>query len=105
MGGHGADQGATQRAAARRSERRTRCTIACTRAPQPPERAGLLQPSPNSSADPPLDPGSQPADGRELTNIELENALTTKSNFTEEEWRTFGIRDLKIDDFIKSEKN
>ena len=46
----------------------------------------------------------KPLEGRELFNVELANALTFKANFTEDEWRAFGITDLRVDDFIKSEK-
>ncbi|KAL1523939.1 hypothetical protein AB1Y20_018855 [Prymnesium parvum] len=47
---------------------------------------------------------TRPATGRELFNVALENKLQVKTNFSEEEWQKFGITDLRVDDFIKSEK-
>ena len=48
---------------------------------------------------------TRPVEGRELFNIELSNSLAfQRESFTEDEWRKFGIEDLRIDDFIKSEK-
>jgi len=45
----------------------------------------------------------EPTLGRQFTNPALANNLATKMVFTEEGWVAFGISDLKIDDYIKSE--
>jgi len=45
----------------------------------------------------------KPTVGRQLTNIALGKDLSTKLDFTSEEWAAFGITDLQIDDFIKLE--
>jgi hypothetical protein len=42
----------------------------------------------------------QPARGRKLSNPELAAALKNKIEFTEEEWLSFGIKDLRADDYI-----
>ena len=42
----------------------------------------------------------QPARGRKLSNPELAAALKNKIEFTEEEWLSFGIEDLRADDYI-----
>lgn len=44
---------------------------------------------------------SGPGEGRELTSPELAKALTSKTTFTQKEWDTFGICDLRDDDFVK----
>ena len=38
----------------------------------------------------------------ELTNDELRDALKEKNEFTEDEWRAFGIKNLRMNHFIKS---
>jgi len=45
----------------------------------------------------------EPTVGRLLTNAALADDLCTKLEFTQEEWADFGIVDLNIDDYIKSE--
>ena len=40
--------------------------------------------------------------GRELTNAKLVNALRSKTTFTQVEWDSFGIKDLHIDDFVRT---
>ena len=44
----------------------------------------------------------EPTKGQSLSNPELANALATKAEFSEGEWATFGISDLRIDDYIKA---
>jgi len=46
---------------------------------------------------------TEPTVGRLLTNAVLANDLCTKLEFTQDEWVVFGIADLHIDDYIKSE--
>ena len=46
-------------------------------------------------------PGGQPA-GYEITNPELSLALASKTEFTEEEFHSFGVEELDLSDFIKS---
>jgi serine/threonine protein kinase len=43
-----------------------------------------------------------PSRGRSLGNSGLATALTSKTEFTKQEWESFGITDLDKDDFIKS---
>ena len=43
-----------------------------------------------------------PTGGKELINVDLANALAKKTNFTKEEWESFGIDDLPAISFIKS---
>ena len=43
-----------------------------------------------------------PAQGRELVRPDLSEALSCKTEFTEQEWAAFGIRDLHNDDWIKA---
>ena len=38
--------------------------------------------------------------GRELTNTQLVNALRNKTTFTQVQWDSFGIKDLRSDDFV-----
>jgi len=45
----------------------------------------------------------EPTVGKLLTNAALADDLCTKLEFTQEEWADFGIVDLNIDDYIKSE--
>jgi len=45
----------------------------------------------------------EPATGRLLENEALANALSTKLEFTQQEWATFDMVDLHIDDYVKSE--
>jgi len=42
----------------------------------------------------------EPARGRKLSNPELAAALKTKNEFTAKEWMSFGIEDLRVDDYI-----
>ena len=46
----------------------------------------------------------RPAQGRDITNLapELTKALKFQNNFTQQEWDSFGIRSLDMDDFIRS---
>ena len=46
---------------------------------------------------------AKPTEGRELKNEELANKLCKKTEFTQEEWDSFGIQDLCMDNFIKAE--
>jgi len=45
----------------------------------------------------------EPITGRLLENEALANALSAKLEFTPQEWATFGMADLHIDDYVKSE--
>ena len=45
---------------------------------------------------------TKPVHGRNLENSELAEALTRKIEFRQQEWDKFGIKDLCIDDFVKS---
>ena len=45
---------------------------------------------------------TKPVHGRNLENSELAEALTRKIEFSQQEWDKFGIKDLCIDDFVKS---
>jgi len=45
----------------------------------------------------------KPTTGRQLTNLALAEDLSIKLEFTREEWDAFGITNLHIDDYIKSE--
>ena len=45
---------------------------------------------------------TKPSTGQNLTNDELSQALQSNATFTQEEWATFGITDLRVDDCIKS---
>jgi hypothetical protein len=44
----------------------------------------------------------EPAEGRELTDSQLANALTSKTQFSRKEWEEFCISDLHHDHFIKA---
>ncbi len=44
---------------------------------------------------------SKPTDGRDLNNIALADALASKTEFTQPEWDTFGISDLRFADFVR----
>ena len=44
----------------------------------------------------------QPASGRKLENTELAEALTRGTEFTQQQWKSFGINDLRNGDFIES---
>ena len=43
---------------------------------------------------------AKPSSGTELTNKDLASALHEKTVFTQEEWETFGIGNVRLDDFI-----
>ena len=45
---------------------------------------------------------ARPANGNEFANDELASALQSKTIFTQEDWDVFGIKDLHMDNFIKS---
>ena len=45
---------------------------------------------------------AEPTGGKKLVNLMLSEALTRKTDFTQQEWETFNITDLDIHDFIKS---
>ena len=45
---------------------------------------------------------TKPSDGKELTNDQLASDLQSKTEFTRQEWDAFGIKDLRIDNLIKS---
>ena len=45
----------------------------------------------------------RPMMGREIRNPQLSTSLLQKTVFTEREWSLFGIQDLQMDDYIKSE--
>ena len=45
---------------------------------------------------------TQPAKGQELINTRLEDALKHQTEFEEEEWAEFGIKNLRMDHFILS---
>ena len=45
---------------------------------------------------------THPAGGRSLENPQLAEALTRKTEFTQQEWEAFGIKDLRSNDFIRS---
>lgn len=45
---------------------------------------------------------TRPSEGRELKSSALQEALRSKTEFTQDEWNSFGIGDLYIADFIKS---
>jgi len=45
---------------------------------------------------------AKPIKGRELTNLNLSNALENKLEFEQEEWTSFGVVGVQTDDFIKS---
>lgn len=47
-------------------------------------------------------PNGRPISGKKLTNQKLAEALRTKTNFTETEWETFGVKFLHMDHFIQS---
>ena len=44
----------------------------------------------------------RPCTGLELVNKELTQALSTKAEFTQAEWDTFGVRALRMDHFVSS---
>jgi len=46
---------------------------------------------------------TKPAQGHELNNLKLAIALKSKTEFTQHEWETFRISDLRHDDFIKTD--
>ena len=43
---------------------------------------------------------TRPLDGEELTNPKLADALRHKTEFTQQEWASFGVHGLCVDDFI-----
>ena len=43
-----------------------------------------------------------PSTGRNLENPKLEKELERKTEFTKQEWESFGITDLRVDDYVKS---
>jgi len=45
---------------------------------------------------------TEPTRGRRLNNFDLAQALLNKLQFTKKEWKAFGIRGLRTDDFIES---
>ena len=45
---------------------------------------------------------TQPAEGQEITNADLTHALASSNEFTEEAFAAFGLRDLRVDDYIAS---
>lgn len=45
---------------------------------------------------------TKPAQGRELSNNVLSASLQSKTEFTQEQWDAFGVRDLRDDDYIKA---
>ena len=47
----------------------------------------------------------EPTKGRLLTNPKLARALTTRTEFSKEEWLALGITDLQSDHYIKAENN
>jgi len=44
----------------------------------------------------------KPTDGKELTNEKLAEGLKSKTEFTKEEWKEFGIQELDAGHYIKS---
>ena len=44
----------------------------------------------------------KPTQGRELDNPDLTHALTNRTEFTQPEWKAFGIKYLLTDDYIKA---
>ena len=40
--------------------------------------------------------------GRRVEHAELEKALHSTTEFTQEEWDAFGVSDLRVDDYIKA---
>eukprot|EP00966_Prymnesium_polylepis_P268273 6197521-Prymnesium_polylepis.1 len=48
---------------------------------------------------------AQPSTGREIDNEKLAKALSVKTEFTAIEWDMFGITDLRVGDFILSDKD
>jgi hypothetical protein len=46
---------------------------------------------------------AQPTQGRKIDNSSLAKTLTSKTDFSQEEWDLFGIQDLHFHDFIKSD--
>ena len=45
---------------------------------------------------------TRPTNSRELSCNELASALRSNTSFTKEEWESFGVKDLRYDDVIKS---
>ena len=45
---------------------------------------------------------NRPTQGRELINVKLQNALTGQTEFGQEEWNSFHVDDLSLDDFIRA---
>ena len=43
-----------------------------------------------------------PAEGQEISNPSLANALLSKTEFKQEEWEMFDVHDLRIFNFVKS---
>jgi len=44
---------------------------------------------------------AKPTNGRELSNAALADALASKTEFTQPQWDTFGIKDLHFADFVR----
>ena len=45
---------------------------------------------------------TEPTNGQRLENAELAEALERKIEFTKQEWEAFGVKDLRVTDFVKS---